>query len=92
MGIRSTIERETEQRLDMLNEQLEWAKAALVTAEKFETENPNCDWECVCGAIDGAIRFTQHYIDSIDDWVRERYDDYAAGKADYERDLRMENE
>lgn len=89
MGIRSTIERETEQRLDMLNEQLEWAKAALVTAEKFETENPDCDWECVCATIEDTISSIQHDIEGIDDWAKERYDDYAAEKADYERDLRM---
>ena len=76
-------------RLDMLHEQLEWAKDALVRAEKFETENPDCEWECVCAAIEDTISSIQHDIEGIDDWARERYDDYAAGKADYERDLRM---
>ena len=83
------IERETEQRLDMLHEQLEWAKAALVTADKYETENPDCEWECVCAAIEDTISSIHHDIEGIDDWSAERYEDYAAGKADYERDLRM---
>ena len=76
-------------RLDMLHHQLDTARQMLAHAESFETENPDCEWECVCATIEDAISSIQHDINGIDDWAKERYDDYAAGKADYERDLRM---
>ena len=89
MTIHDTVAAETEARLEMLNDQLDTARQMLARAEKFETDNPDADWECVCASLEDTISSLEYDIATIDDWSAERYDDIRADKADHDRDARL---
>lgn len=77
----------TDQRLAMLQTQRAWLKSTLETAERFETENPDADYDCVCAAIEDSISSVEFDILDIDGWAEREVENRKAQKADYIRDV-----
>lgn len=82
----------TDQRLAMLQTQLTWLKSTLETAEKFETENPDADIDCVCAAIEDSISSVEFDILDIDGWAEREVESEKANRADHDRDERLMGE
>ncbi|KXV13957.1 hypothetical protein [Gluconobacter oxydans] len=80
-----------ENRLSMLEHQRDVTDQMLASATECERENEGADWDGVIATLTDTKANLDHQIDTISDWDQERLEDIAYDRADYMRQLRLED-